>query len=342
MILLHDIIKSIKVQINIISLKLAFTLEEFNNCLFFVNLSFKRASLEMDHDHQHGKLGNISNAFKAGIALNVIFIILEIIFGFLSNSMALVADAGHNFSDVLALVFSWIAVRLSERKPTLRFTYGFRRSTILITILNTVLLFAAVAFLFLETIQRIKEPAPVDSKTVIIIAGIGIVINGFTAWLFYEGKKHYLNIKSAFLHFVADTLVSAGVVIAGLLMYLTGIVWIDSLMSFIIIAVIIYSAWNLLVESVSLALDAVPEDIDIKEIRDYLSGLPEVSGIHDLHIWAMSTSAAALTVHLETKDLTNVDFLNRIQGHLKDKYGIEHTTIQVEYGSQPGNCIDCN
>ena len=165
----------------------------------------------MDHDHHHGKLNNISNAFKAGIAMNVIFIILEIIFGFISNSMALVADAGHNFSDVLALVFSWIAIKLSERKPTLRFTYGFRRSTILITILNTILLFGAVAFLFLETIQRIKEPSPVDSKTVMIIAGIGIVINGFTAWLFIEGKKHDLNIKSAFLHFLADTLVSAGV-----------------------------------------------------------------------------------------------------------------------------------
>lgn len=272
----------------------------------------------------------------------MIFIILEIIFGFLSNSMALVADAGHNFSDVLALVFSWIAVRLSERKPTLRFTYGFRRSTVLITILNTVLLFAAVVFLFLETIQRIKEPAPVDSRTVMVIAGIGIVINGFTAWLFYEGKKHDLNIKSAFLHFLADTLVSAGVVIAGLIITLTGIIWIDSLMSFIIIAVIIYSAWNLLVESVSLALDAVPGNIDITEIRDYLSGLPEVSGIHDLHIWAMSTSSAALTVHLQTKVITDVDFLGRIQSHLKENYGIKHTTIQVEYGNQSEQCNDCN
>jgi len=295
------------------------------------------------HNHHYtGQIKNISTAFKTGIAINIIFIVLEILFGFLSNSMALVADAGHNFSDVLALVFSWFAVKLSERKPTLRFTYGFRRSTILITILNTVLLFAAVAFLFLETIQRIKEPAPVDSGTVMIIAGIGILINGFTAWLFYEGKKHDLNIKSAFLHFMADTLVSGGVVIAGLIITLSGITWIDSVMSFIIIAVIIYNAWHLLVESVSLALDAVPGNIDIEEIRDYLSRLPEVSGIHDLHIWAMSTSSAALIVHLETNTVTDIDFLGRIQGHLKDNYGIKHTTIQVEHGSQSDLCNDCN
>lgn len=272
----------------------------------------------------------------------MIFIVLEIVYGFISNSMALVADAGHNFSDVLALIFSWVAVRLSQRKPTLKFTYGFKRSTILITILNTVLLLGAVGFLLLENIRRIGESRIIDSKTVMIIAAIGIVINGFTAWLFVSGKKHDLNIRSAFLHFMADTLVSAGVVVAGFLMALTGINWIDTIMSFIIIGVILYSAYHLLIESVSLALDAVPENIDIEAVREYLGNLSEVSGIHDLHIWALGTSTAALTVHLQTNIQTDVSFISEIQHYLKENFEIEHSTIQVEFGGQSELCNDCN
>jgi cobalt-zinc-cadmium efflux system protein len=300
--------------------------------------------VEHNHHHHHHAIRsrNLSNAFKIGITLNVIFIVVEIVYGFLANSMALVADAGHNFSDVLALIFSWIAVKLSERKPTLRFTYGFRRSTILVTILNTVLLFVAVGFLLWETIRRIGETQTIDSQMVMVVAGIGIVINGFTAWLFVEGKKHDLNIKSAFLHFLADTLVSAGVVVAGLLMTLTGINRIDTVMSFIIIAIILYNAYKLLIESVSLALDAVPENIDIQEVSGYFSSLPEVTGIHDLHIWALSTSSAALTVHLETNTQTDAAFVHGIRKHLIDKFGIEHATIQVEFGSQAGECYNCN
>lgn len=256
--------------------------------------------------------------------------------------MALVADAGHNFSDVLALIFSWVAVRLSQRKPTLKFTYGFKRSTILITILNTVLLIGAVGFLFWETVQRIGKSEIINSITVMIIAGIGIVINGFTAWLFLEGKRHDLNIKSSFLHFLADTFVSAGVVIAGLIMALTGINRIDSIMSFIIIGVILYSAYHLLIESVSLALDAVPENIDIEAVRKYLGSLPEVTGIHDLHIWALGTSTAALTVHLQTNIQTDVSFISEIQHYLKESFEIEHSTIQVEFGGQSELCNDCN
>jgi len=292
-------------------------------------------------DH-HRNVRNVSNAFKAGIALNVIFIILETIFGFLSNSMALLADAGHNFSDVLALIFSWIAVRLSERKPTLRFTYGFRRSTILIAILNTVLLFGAVGFLLLETIQSIGDSRIINSKTVMMIAGTGIVINGFTAWLFHEGKKQDLNIKSAFLHFMADTLVSAGVVLAGLIILFTGFTWVDSVMSIIIIAVILYNAYLLLIESVSLALDAVPGNINIEEVREYFYSLPEVIGVHDLHIWALSTSSSALTVHLEASGQTDADFLTRVRSHLKRKFKIDHSTIQIEFGTRSELCRECD
>ncbi len=296
----------------------------------------------MEHNHHTDHVKNIGNAFKTGIILNIIFIILEVFYGFISNSMALISDAGHNLSDVVALIFSWIAVRLSQSKPTLKFTYGFRRSTILITILNTVLLLAAVGFVLWETIRRIGEPQTINSKNIIIVAAIGIVINGFTAWLFYEDKKHDLNIRSAFIHFMADALVSVGVVIAGLLIALTGIYRIDSIVSVIIIGVILYNAYQLLIASVSLALDAVPENIDIEAIRKYLTGLPEINGIHDLHIWALSTSAAALTVHLESNVLTDNTFLTGIRKMLKEEFGIEHSTIQIEFGEQSELCNDCN
>lgn len=286
----------------------------------------------MEHNHSHSNDINLGNAFKIGISLNIIYIIIEASYGFFSNSMALVADAGHNLSDVLALVFSWVAVILSQRKPTLKFTYGFRRSTILIALLNTVLLLAAVAFIVWETIQRIDNPIEINSNSVIIVAAIGIVINGFTAWLFMKGKKHDLNIRSAFVHFVADALVSLGVVVAGIIMAFTNIVWIDSFVSFAIIAVILYSSYHLLIDSVNLALDAVPENVNIEAVRNYLKSLPQVTDIHDLHIWALSTTDAALTVHLTTNTQTDVSFISSIQHELHKQFDIEHSTLQIEYG----------
>jgi cobalt-zinc-cadmium efflux system protein len=193
-----------------------------------------------------------------------------------------------------------------------------------------------------ETVRRIGKPQNIDSTTVMIIAGIGIIINGVTAWLFVKGKKQDLNIRSVFVHFVADTLVSSGVVLAGFIMAVTGITRIDSIVSFIIIAIILYISFKLLIDSVSLALDAVPENIDIEAVREYLNSLPEVKGIHDLHIWALSTNAAALTVHLETKLQTDVNFITKIKRRLNEKFNIEHTTIQVEYGVQSEICNDCN
>ena len=291
----------------------------------------------MEHDHIQIH-DNPGRAFKWGIILNVIFIAVEIIYGLLSNSMALIADAGHNFSDVLALVFSWIAVIISQRKPTLKFTYGFRRSTILIALLNTLLLWVAVVFILIETIGRLRNPAEVDSLSVIIVAAIGIIINGLTAGLFMKSKKRDLNIRSAFVHFVADALVSFGVVVSGIIIAFTGIFWIDSIVSFIIIIVILYSSYHLLVDSVNLALDAVPDNINIKEVRRFLESLPEVAGIHDLHIWALSTTEAALTVHLLTRVGTDTDFIIKIQHELHDRFDIEHATIQVEYGQSAENC----
>jgi cobalt-zinc-cadmium efflux system protein len=286
----------------------------------------------MEHRHSNKIDLNLGNAFRAGITINIIFIIIEALFGFFSNSMALIADAGHNLSDVLALVFSWIAVIISRREPTLKFTYGFRRSTILIALLNTILLLSAVAFIIIETIHRMNNPVKIEANSVMIVAAIGIGVNAFTAWLFLKGKKHDLNIRSAFVHFVADALVSLGVVVAGVIMALTGITWIDSLVSFSIIAVILYSSYNLLIDSVNLALDAVPENIKIEEVRDYLSTLPEVAGVHDLHIWALGTTDAAMTVHLTTSVQTDINFITVIQKELETRFSIEHSTIQIEYG----------
>jgi cobalt-zinc-cadmium efflux system protein len=280
---------------------------------------------------------NIGTAFKVGIAINVIFIIVEAAYGFLSNSMALVSDAGHNLSDVFALTFSWIAILLSHHKPTYRFTYGFRRSTILVALLNSVLLLGAVGFIVYENIIRINKPFNINSSNVIIIAAIGIAVNGFTAWLFMR-DRHDLNIRSAFLHFLADALVSSGVVIAGIIMFFTGAQWIDTLVSLLIIIVILYGSYRLLIDSLNLALDAVPENIDSRDVREFFLKLPEVCDVHDLHIWAMSTTETALTVHLTTCKPTDMIFMNAVQVQLREKFGLVHTTIQIEFGN--GNC-DC-
>jgi cobalt-zinc-cadmium efflux system protein len=238
----------------------------------------------------------------------------------------------------LALIFSWIAVLLSQRKPTLKFTYGFRRSTILIALLNTLFLLVAVVFIVIETVERLSKPAEVNAQSVIIVAAVGIVINGFTAWLFMKDKRHDLNIRSAFVHFLADTLVSAGVVIAGIAMAITDLPWLDSVISFIIVAVILYSLYHLLIDTLNLALDAVPENIDIQNVRQYFENLSEVNDVHDLHIWALSTTEAALTVHLATNIQTDASFIASIQHRLHEQFHIEHTTIQVEYGDH----IDCD
>jgi cobalt-zinc-cadmium efflux system protein len=286
----------------------------------------------MEHNHSTDSKIKLNNAFKTGITINIIFIIAEGLAGYLSNSNALMADAGHNLSDVLTLTFSWIAIILSQRKPTLKFTYGFRRSTILIALLNTILLLVAVGFIIYETMLRLHHPLKINTNSVVIVAAIGIGVNAFTAWLFMKGREKDLNIRSAFIHFVADALVSLGVVVAGILIALTGIQWIDSLVSFAIIAVILYGSYNLLIDSVNLALDAVPENIKIEHVHDYLANLPEVTGVHDLHIWSLGTTDTALTVHLTTSQQTDVSFISSIQHSLHDQFEIEHSTIQIEYG----------
>lgn len=287
----------------------------------------------MEYKHSHSHDVNISSAFKTGIIINIFFVLAEAVAGYFSNSMALIADAGHNLSDVLALVFSWVAIVISQRQPTLKFTYGFRRSTILIALLNTIMLLVAVGFIIYETFKRLNQPLKINATNVMIVAGIGIVVNGFTAWLFMKGKQNDLNIRSAIVHFLADALVSLGVLVDGVIMLLTGIHWIDSVVSFTIIAVILYSSYNLLMDSLNLALDAVPDNIKIENVHDYLTNLPEVLGVHDLHIWSLGTTDAALTVHLITCIQTDVNFIISIQHQLHERFNIEHSTVQIEYGS---------
>lgn len=282
------------------------------------------------------------NRLRAGVILNIAFIIAEVISGLFSNSVALLSDAGHNFSDVVTLIIAWGAIKLSQRRPTMKYTYGLRRSTILAALLNTLVLMVAVGVILWQAIDRLGRPVEVNSRNVIIVASVGILINGITAVLLRKGHKKDLNMQSAFLHFILDTLVSLGVVVTGVIIAFTHLYWIDSAVSVIILLIVIYTSYHLLVDSVNLALDAVPEGININEVMSYLRTLPEVTGLHDLHIWALGTTDTALTVHLSTRMPTGVDFIAEIQDTLRQEFGIGHATIQVEYGDKSGSCAGCN
>ena len=287
------------------------------------------------HDHGHGghshAPADFGRAFAIGIVLNTAFVIVEATYGFLSGSMALVADAGHNLSDVLALLLAWGANIAAKRAPTGRFTYGYKSSTILAALANAGLLLFAIGAILFETLHRIAEPAPVDGTTVIIVASIGIAINGFTAMLFMKGSKDDLNIRGAYLHMAADALVSAGVVIAGIAIIWTGSKWVDPLTSLVIVAIIAWGTWGLLKDSVKMGLLAVPEGICEEAVRDYLNSLPGVEAVHDLHIWPMSTTETALTAHLVMPAGHPSDaFLHDVAEELESHHRIGHTTIQVE------------
>lgn len=288
------------------------------------------------HAHSHGPGGhvhapaNFGPAFAIGIALNTAFVIIEAIYGYASNSTALIADAGHNLSDVLGLVVAWIAVVLSKRPPSPRYTYGLRGSSILAALFNAVFLLIAVGAIGWEAIWRLVNPEPVAEVTVMIVATIGIGINGFTAWLFASGRKGDLNIRGAYLHMVADAAVSAGVVVAALVIMFTGWLWLDPLTSLVIVAVIVWGTWGLLRDSTAMSLGAVPSNIDPVAVRGYLEKRPGVTQVCDLHIWPMSTTEAALTCHLVMPSGHPGDaFLVLAARDLNEQYNIQHTTIQI-------------
>jgi len=297
------------------------------------------------HEHSHGNAGetDYSRAFALGIGLNIAFVAVEIIYGLIANSSALLADAGHNASDVLGLVFAWTAARLATIKPKGKYTYGLRKTTILVSILNAFLLFGAVVAIGWDAVGKLYDPEPVAGTPVMIVAAIGVVINTLTALLFMKGQKEDLNIKGAFLHMAADAGVSLGVVVAGLLINITGLQWIDPITSFLIIAVILWGTWNLFTDSVDLALDAVPKQIDVDKVRDFLLSQNRVQNVHDLHIWAMSTTKVALSVHIITSVQTDSSFIQEIQHSLREKFNIGHTTIQIEFGTVLKDCCtNCN
>lgn len=290
------------------------------------------------HRHAHGPT-SFGRAFAIGIVLNAGFVIVEAAFGLLSGSLALVADAGHNLSDVLGLLLAWGASVLVRRRPTPRRTYGLRRSSILAALINAAFLLVAIGAIAWEAIGRFRSPEPVAGGTVIGVALVGIVINTATALLFMSGQKEDLNIRGAFLHMAADAGVSLGVVLAGVALLFTGWIWLDPVVSLIIVAVIFVGTWGLLRDSVNLALDAVPEGIDPAVVTAYLARLPGVGDVHDVHIWALSTTETALTAHLVTPEGNDGDaLLARMRRELHERFGIEHATIQLEQGDPAHPC----
>lgn len=290
------------------------------------------------HGHQHGP-ASYGRAFAIGIALNLTFVGVEVVYGLMANSMALIADAGHNLSDVLALALAWLASLLAQRKPSRRFTYGLRSSSILAALANAMLLLVVSGAILWEAILRLFRPEAVGGGTIIWVAAIGIVINTATALMFMKGRKDDLNIRGAFLHMAADALVSAGVVVAGLGIIVTGWAWLDPLVSILIVGAILWSTWGLLADSVSLSLHAVPPGIDALAIRDYLASLPKVAEVHDLHIWGMSTTETALTAHLVMSDGYPGDaFIARTVHELHERFQVGHATLQVESADEHYAC----
>jgi cobalt-zinc-cadmium efflux system protein len=301
------------------------------------------------HDHGHGSGSGrgghdhaptaFGRAFAIGIALNAGYVLAEAGYGVMANSLALLADAGHNLGDVLGLGAAWMAARLSQRAPSARYTYGLRGSSILAALSNATLLLIVTGGIAWEAISRLIHPAPAAGPTIMIVAAAGVVVNGFTAALFASGRKGDLNIRAAFSHMAADALVALGVVAAGAAIILTGWAWLDPAASLVIAAIIVAGTWSLLRESLDLALQAVPAGVDRTAVLDYLAGLPGVSEVHDLHIWGMSTTETALTAHLVRPD-GGVDdaLLHGACEELRTRFHVHHATLQIESGAEGHPC----
>ncbi|MCZ8326411.1 MAG: cation diffusion facilitator family transporter [Sphingomonadaceae bacterium] len=305
-----------------------------------------------DHDHDHGNGHHAygfhhhhdrtppppgqGRAFAIAIALNAAFVVAEVVAGLWSGSLALLADAGHNLSDVLALLLAWGASVLAARPASAAYTWGFKSSSILAALANAALLWVALGAILLETVHRFFNPAPVQGSVMMAVAAIGIAINTISAAMFARGRKHDLNLRAAFIHLMADAAVSAGVVVAGAAILLTGIVWIDPLTSLAITLVIGWGSWRLLKDALRMGLLAVPPGIDSVAVREWLAARPGVTRIHDLHIWPMSTTETALTAHLEMPAGHPGDaFLHQLAEDLASRFGIDHATVQVEAGTAP-------
>ena len=296
------------------------------------------------HHHPHTLPENMGKAFGWGIGLNMLFVVVEVAAGLYTSSLALLTDAGHNLSDVASLVLSWIALQLSGITATGRLSYGYRKGTIWVSLINGLALLVAVCFIVYEAFQRLDDPPPIPGLMVSGVAVMGIAVNAFSAWLFYSESKHDLNIKGAYLHLMADAAVSAGVVLAGLLMYATGWQWIDPAISFVIAGIILWGTLGLLHESIRLALDGVPQTVDLKAVEAAALETPGVLSVHHVHVWALSTSENALTAHLVLDKYHTLETAHAAKQHFRhalEHMDIRHATIETEAIGTPCGCVAC-
>ena len=296
------------------------------------------------HHHHAPTLTNLNRAFLIGIGLNSAFVLIEVVAGFTTNSLALLTDAGHNLADVAALILSLVAFRLSKVKADKYFTYGYSKTTILVTLVNSVVLLIGIGGVGYEAVQRLLKPEATDGSTVAMVAGIGIVVNTLSALLFLRDKDHDMNVRGAYLHMASDAIVSAGVVVAGIIIYYTHLYWLDSVVSLVIMVVILYGTWSLLTDSLRLSLDAVPRDVDIDKVKSGLMNVPGITGIHHIHVWALSTTTNALTAHVvidEKLSALEEQQLKEKVKHQLEHQNIQHATLETERGNLACKNEDC-
>lgn len=297
-------------------------------------------SHDHDHDHRHAppSADTSDRAFALGVGLNAAFVVVEAVYGLASHSMALVADAAHNLSDVLGLLLAWGAAVLSRRRPTRTHTYGLRRTSILAALANAVLLLVAVGGVAWEAVGRLREPAAVEGWTVVVVAAVGVVVNSLSALLFFRGRHDDANLRGAFLHLAADAAVSLGVVVSGVVILRTGWRVVDPFVSLVVSGIVLIGTWSLLREAVGLTLDAVPRKVDLDALEAHLAALPGVKEVHDLHVWSTSTTEVAMTAHLVVPwPATPPDFLVGLGASLRERFAVDHATVQLE----PEGAMDC-
>jgi cobalt-zinc-cadmium efflux system protein len=307
-----------------------------------------------DHDHDHGfslghhhhpvDLKDVNQAFVIGIALNFLFVIIEAVVGLSIHSLSLLSDAGHNLADVASLAMALMAIRLLKVKPTEKFTYGYKKTTILVALLNAAILLLSLGAIGYEALHRLMEPEPLPGRTISIVAAIGIAINAITALLFLKGKDKDLNIRSAFLHLLSDAIVSAALVIGGIIIFYTHLYWIDAALSLLVAIVILFSTWQLLRDSLRLSLDAVPEGIELRKVKELIDRINGVKDFHHIHIWALSTTENALTAHLVVDRNCTMDEMEKLKHRIKHELlhqNIQHATLEIELENSPCDEPDC-
>lgn len=302
----------------------------------------------MAHHHHHGHehhhdidVSNLNSAFILGIVLNTAYVVVEAVYGLIYNSMGLLSDAGHNLSDVATLIIAMVAFKMSQRKPTERYTYGYRKMTVQASLINALLLCVAVGAILVESISKLIHPETVDGDAVAWVAGVGVVVNGITAWLFMRDKNRDLNAKGAFLHMAADALVSVGVVVSGIIIHFTGLYVIDPIIGIVIAIIVGWSTKDLLQKSMRMSLDAVPDGIDYEKVRQAISDVPGVKSVHHLHIWPLSTTVTAMTTHVIISDPLEMDnVINDIRKKMQSM-GIKHSTIETETKISSGESTEC-